>query len=113
MIGFLTCWLDAIRALALEALAAVDRLVATRLERHLCLLTALRAGHAEHLARRARTIPRPVKRAAAVVARRPIGFARTPAIRAPARFVLKSFLREELLLAGSKGKFLAAIDAGQ
>lgn len=38
------------RALAAEAVGAVHWLVATRLERHLCLLTARATGRTEHLA---------------------------------------------------------------
>ena len=91
--------------MALEAVAAVDWLVAPRLERHFCRATAAAAGRAEHL---------PLTTTAAVEARTAaalLRFTRSPAIRATARLVLETLLGIELLLAGGEGELLSTIHA--
>ena len=95
-----------VRALLLEAIAAVNRLVASRLERHFGRTSATAACRAEHLALTA------AESAAAIAAARgPAGLPSLTAIGAAIGFVLEAFLSIEFLLAGSKCKLRAAIDA--
>ena len=82
-----------------EAIAAIHRLVAARLEGNLGLLAAIRADRGEHFALRA---------SAAV-----LGTERCTALRAAARLVLEALLRVELLLADRKDEILTAILAYQ
>ena len=91
--------------LVLEAVSAVDGLVAAGLERHFCRASAAAAGRAEHLPLTAAVETRPA--AAAALLR----FTRSPAIRATARLVLKTLLGIELLLAGGEGELLSTIHA--
>jgi hypothetical protein len=106
-------------ATRLEAIAAVDRLVATRLERHGGLPAAVAASHFEHLALGTRSAA-----AAAVAAAAAAGVAATAAagactlglagraaIRATVRFVREALRCEELLFARTKGKRCVAINA--
>ncbi|HEV2037624.1 MAG TPA: hypothetical protein VGQ96_03370, partial [Candidatus Eremiobacteraceae bacterium] len=97
-------------ALLLEAIAAVDGLVAARLERHLGRTSAAAARRAEHL-----TLS-PAETAAATTATiaaagGPAGLASCPAVRTTVWLVLETFLCVEFLLTGSKRKLRAAIDA--
>ena len=82
-----------------EAIAAVHRLIAARLERNLGLLAAIRADRGEHLA---------LRTSAAV-----LGAERRTALRATARLVLEAFLRLESLLGSSEHKFLATVTASE
>jgi hypothetical protein len=91
---------------ALEAVAAVDGLIAARLERHLGRAATAAARRTEHLPRAITALHAP---AAAVAA----GFAGLPAIRTTIGFVLKALLGVEVLLACSERKLCAAVDAGQ
>src|SRR5581483_1168812 len=115
-------------ALLGEAVGAVDRLVAARLERHARLLAALRAGGGEHLAPAVaaapggvatRGIPAGAITAGAVAAGGVAagiaagGAARLSAIRAAARLVGEAAAGVELLLAAGEGERSAAIAAGK
>ena len=82
-----------------EAVAAVDRLVATRLEGNLSLLAAVRADRGEHLTLRAGV---PVS-----------GAESGAALRAAARLVLEALLGVELLLGSREDEFLAAVAANE
>lgn len=97
-----------VRALLLEAIAAVDRLVTAWLERHLGRPAAAAAGRAEHL-----PLAAAVTRAIHAAAGRTIGLAGLPAIRAAIRFVLESLLCVEFLLACGESELRTAIDACQ
>src|SRR5262245_50535129 len=88
----------------LEALRAVDRLVAARLERHLSLPPAVRAGRREHLARPAAAV------AAGAAAALLVG---APALGAAARVVDEPPALVELLLAAREHELLSAVTAGQ
>ena len=87
---------NSLTLVVLEAVAAVDGAVVSRLERDLGGCPALRADRVKHLA---------------VVAAR--GFAACAAVLAANGFVLESLLRVKLLLAGRKDKFLTTILAYQ
>ena len=89
-----------VRALLLEAVAAIHRLVTARLERHFSGTATGRACCGEHLALAAATC------CAA-------GLAGSAAIGATVGLVLKTLLCVEFLLTGSKRKLCAAIDARQ
>jgi len=101
-------------AALLETGRAVDRFVAAGLERHLCFLTAARAGHAEHLARptsATATVGRAVARAAAV--RRPaiaLRLACSPTVRTATRLA-EAAAGVKVLLAAGERKGLAAVAA--
>ena len=82
-----------------EAIAAIHRLVAARLEGNLGLLAAIRADRGEHFALRA---------SAAV-----LGAERRTALRATARLVLEAFLGVERLLGSSEHEFFAAVTASE
>ena len=82
-----------------EAVAAVDGLVATRLEGNLRLLAAVGADRGEHLA----------LRAGIAILRTE----RSTALRAAARLVLEALLRVESLLGSTEDEFLAAIAANE
>ena len=81
-----------------KALGAVDRLVVSRLERHLGGLAAGRADGVEHFARL--LIPCCV-------------LARSPAFRAANGVVFEIVLCIEFLLARAENEFLAAVSANQ
>jgi hypothetical protein len=89
--------------LRLEAVAAVDRPVASRLERHLCILPAGSAGDAEELARGAGCS------AATAVSR----LSRPPAIRAAPRLVRETLRCMELLLPRGERERRSAVAAGK
>ena len=82
-----------------EAIAAVHRLIATRLEGNLGLLAAVSTDSGEHFTLRARIA---------------VGSAESgAALRAAARLVLEALLRIESLLGSSKDEFLAAVTANE
>jgi hypothetical protein len=98
----------------LEAVAAVDGLVATRLERHFCRLSALAAGRLEHLAATAaRRSAAAVASATAAAASAALGLTGRPALWTTIRLVLEAFACEELLFAGTEYELAIAIDAAQ
>ena len=86
-------------AMVREAVAAVDGLVATRLEGNLGLLAAVRADGGEHF----------TLRAGVAVG----GAERSAALRATARLVLEALLGVELLFGSRENEFGAAFTAGQ
>src|ERR687888_2299729 len=82
----------------LEAVRAIHRLVAARLERHLGFLAATRTGGAEHLARRpASTVGGPVATERPAL---PLGLAGGATVRAAARLAEAAAGIEILLAAG-------------
>ncbi|HTD33818.1 MAG TPA: hypothetical protein VK665_09180 [Candidatus Elarobacter sp.] len=88
----------------LEAVAAIHRFVAARLERHFRLLPATAARHAVHLARAAAATTAvsavaAVPAAGAAPVRLPRILPRGAAIGTPVRLVLESFGGEKLLFA--------------
>jgi hypothetical protein len=93
----------------LEAVAAVNRLVAARLERHFGRTSAAAACRAEHLA--LSTAETATAAAAIAAACSTAGLTSLTAIGAAIWFVLEAFLSIEFLLTGSKCKLCAAIDA--
>lgn len=94
----------------METVAAVDRLVTARLERHFCRAAAAAAGRAEHFPLTAAAATAAVKAGSAAAAA--FGrFTRRATVGAPAWLVLESLLGVEFLLAGSERKLLAAIHA--
>ena len=84
----------------LEAVAAVDGLVRSRLERDLGYLAAAAAGRLEHLAR-----TRGVSAGVTLL------LARVAAIGAAVRFVLEPFAGKEFLLAGAECELAVAVNA--
>jgi hypothetical protein len=100
-----------VRALLLEAVAAVNRLVAARLERHFGRTSAAAACRAEHLALTAAETAAAAAAAAIAAACSTAGLTSLTAIGAAIWFVLEAFLSIEFLLTGSKCKLCAAIDA--
>src|SRR5438477_5298094 len=94
----------------LEARAAVDRLVAARLERNAGLTAAVAAGRGEELTRAAHAPAAAVHAAARSAARRS---ACRAARRASARLVHETTGLVELLLARGPDEFLPAVLAGQ
>ena len=82
-----------------EAIAAVDGLVATRLERNLSLLAAVSADRSEHLA---------LRTGGAVLSAE-----RSTALRAAARLVLEALLSIERLLRRAEDELLVAIAANE
>jgi hypothetical protein len=103
-------------AAALEAIAAVDRLVATRDERHFGRFTALAARGLVHFTGCSAAAACAARAAVATVATTTAaaaagGLAGRAAIRATIRLVLEAFARKELLLARAKRKGRAAINA--
>ena len=89
---------------ASEAVAAQDRSVGTRLERHLTGSSALRAHRIVHLAGTVVAVSAITGTASSTFTSVPAGFAAL-------RFIRKAFFGEKLLLAGSKREFLSAIFA--
>src|SRR5262245_3227488 len=117
---------------ALEAVGAVDRLVAARLERHLGLAAAARAGRREHLAARPVVAAAVAARAAVVAAAEAVAagrvavaaaaaaaattalhLARAPALRAATGLVGQAAALVELLLPGGECELLTTVAAGQ
>jgi hypothetical protein len=102
-------------AAGLEAVAAVDGLVATRLKRHFGRLSALAARGLEHLATAATSGS--AATAAAVASAAAAGTAlrltRRSAFRAAIRLVLEAFACKKLLLAGTKNELAVTINAAQ
>src|SRR5437762_10458507 len=97
-----------------EAVRAVDRLVAARLERHPGLVAAGRAGGREHLALAAIAAGAAARIAAArIAAGATAGLALGAALRAAGGLVGEPARGEELLLPDGEGKRLAAIAAGE
>src|SRR5437762_2921503 len=109
------------RALLLEAVAAVHRLVTARLERNARLTTAVAAGRREHL-----TLPAVTAATAAVSAARvaaattttsasstALGATRGAVVCAAGRGVLEAAAGVKLLLAGRPDELLAAVLADQ
>src|SRR5581483_9136667 len=94
-----------VAALLLEAVRAVDRLIAARLERHLGLLATLRAGRGEHLA------AWPIAAVAAFGA--PTALVRRSTGGATGGFVGEALLCEELLLPFREGERGTAVAASQ
>ena len=94
----------------LEAVAAIHRLVAARLERNFRHTAALAAGRAEHLALAAAAEAAAASAALTATARR---FTRGAAIRTTVRLVGKALHGEELLLAGRKRELTRTIDTVQ
>lgn len=84
----------------MEAIAAVDGLVAARLERNFRYTAALAAGRAKHLALAAAAAESAT--ASAALASATGRLTRRTAIRAAVRFIGKALHSEELLLAGRK-----------
>jgi hypothetical protein len=105
-------------ATRLEAIAAVDRLVATRLERHGGLPAAVAASHFEHLALGTRSAAAAAVAAAAAgiaptaaAGACALGLAGRAAIGATVRFVREALRCEELLFARAKREGSVAINA--
>jgi hypothetical protein len=103
-------------ATAGEAVAAVDGLVATRLERHFGRLTALAAGRLEHLAAtaaRSSTAATGAVASTAAAARTALGLTGRAAFGATVGLILEAFAREELLFSGAENELTVAINAAQ
>jgi hypothetical protein len=94
-----------------EAITAIYRLVAARLERYLGILAARAARNIEHFACSAAAVcsARGAESSAAAFG----GLARRAAIGATIGLVLKAFASEELLFSRAEDKFRTAIGAGQ
>jgi len=92
-----------------ETIAAIDRLVASRLKRNLGNAAALAARCFEHfpLAGAAAAT------AAATAVRRATGFTRGTAVRAATWLIGKALHCEKLLFAGGERKLLSAVNAGE
>lgn len=88
----------------METIGAIDRFIATGLERHLAGIAAGSAGCAEHFARAA---------AAAAAAKATLTFPLRATIRATTRGIRESFLFMELLLTSGEGKVPTAIAADE
>ncbi|HEX8807291.1 MAG TPA: hypothetical protein VF741_10085 [Candidatus Aquilonibacter sp.] len=95
----------------MKTIAAVHRLIATRVEWHLGHTAAIAAGRLEHLTRTRGTFAATTSHATAVL--RAHGFARGTAIGATVRFVLKTFLLVKALLTGAEDELPATIHAVQ
>src|SRR5207247_9003739 len=95
----------------LEAGTAVDRLVATGLERHACLASAVAAGSREELTGATHATASAVGTAAAAHATG--GATRRTAGGTTSRLVHETARGVELLLAGRPCEFLTAVLAGQ
>jgi hypothetical protein len=95
----------------LETIATINRLIASRIERHFRNASAVTARGLEHLAGTCDTI-RSASRAPARVLRTH-RLARGTAIRATVGFVLKTLLFVKALLPGAEDELAAAIHAVQ
>ena len=82
-----------------EAIAAVNRLIATRLERNLSLLAAVSADRGEHLT---------LRTGGAILSTE-----RSTALRAAARLVLEALLSIERLLRRAEDELLVAITTNE
>jgi hypothetical protein len=91
-----------------EAIAAVDRLITTRLERNLCDAAALAARCLEHFASGTTTAA-----ATATAVRGTSRFPSGTALRATAWLVGEALHREELLLPGRKRELRSAVNASE
>jgi hypothetical protein len=108
-------------AAALEAIAAVDGLIAAREERHFGRLTALAAGRLVHLASgsaatagtTATAVAAAVAAAISAAAGSTLRLTGRTAFRATVGLVLEAFAREKLLFARAKDKLAVAINAVQ
>ena len=85
------------------AIPAIYRLIATRLKRDFCLLTALSAGSGKHLAWASVVV------AASTIIAEPLGSSGRTTGRATLGFIGEAFGSEELLLFNRKGESFAAI----
>ena len=100
----------------MEALPAVNRLVAAWLERDFRSPPALAADGLVHLALTATAATTTVTAAgvsSAAAARGALRLTCGPAIRATIRFVLEAFGGEKFLFSGAKGELRVTIRAGQ
>jgi len=97
----------------LEAIAAVDGLVATRLKRNFRLLAALAARDLVHFTRAVATAAAATGAASAATAAATAasGLTGRTAVWAAIRLILKAFAGEELLLSGAKNELSTAIGA--
>jgi hypothetical protein len=108
-------------ATALEAIAAVDGLVAAREERHFGRLSALAAGRLVHLASgsaaaagaTATAIAAAVTAAISAAAGSTLRLTGRAAFRATVGLILEAFAREKLLFARAKDELAVAINAVQ
>ncbi len=100
-------------AAGLEAVAAVNRLVATRLERYFGRLSALAARGLEHFATAAASRSAAAAVASATAARAALRLTRRSAFRAAIRLILEALARKKLLLAGTKNELAVTINAAQ
>jgi hypothetical protein len=91
----------------LEAVAAVHRFIAARIERDLGYAAALAAGRLEHFTRTA-TAAAAAFAAAGVAGAH--GLARLTAIRTTVRLVLKAFLLVKTLFARTEDELASAVD---
>jgi hypothetical protein len=89
-----------------EAIPAIDRFIATRIERHLRHAAALAAGRRKHLARTPRALAAAVP--ATIAAHR---LARRSAVGATVGFVLEAFLLVEGLFAGTEDEGTSTVNA--
>jgi hypothetical protein len=89
-----------------KTIAAINRLVASRLKRNLGNAAALAAGCLEHFPLAAAT-------GAAAAVRRATGFACRTAVRAAAGLIRKALHCEKFLFPGSERKLLSAVNAGK
>jgi len=96
----------AIRWAGGEAIPAVDRFIAARIERHLRHAAALAARRCEHLARAAGALAAAVPTAIAAHL-----LARRTAVGASVGFVLKAFLLVKGLFAGTEDEWTSAVHA--
>ena len=96
-----------------EAVRAVDRLVAPRLEGDLRLLATVAAHRRVHLALRAVIPTRAIATAVGIAAATLLRLARAPAVWAAPGLVDQPTLLVELLLTGGPDEFLPTIAAGQ
>jgi hypothetical protein len=104
---------SAVRTARLEAVAAIDRFVAARLERHFGRLSALAAGRLEHLAWATRAASVRVASVRTAAAGTTLCLARGSAVGAAIGLVLEALRGEELLFACREAKGVPAINAGQ
>jgi hypothetical protein len=90
-----------------ETIAAINRLVASRLKRNLGNAAALAARCFEHFPLASATA------ATAAAVRRATGLARGTAIRAATWLIRKALHCEKFLFAGSERELLSAVNAGE
>jgi hypothetical protein len=95
----------------LETIATINRLIASRIERHFRYASAVAARGLKHLAGTCDSIPSPSPSTAGVL--RTHRFARGTAVRATVGFVLKTLLFVKALFTGAEDELAAAIHAVQ